>query len=40
VSRARRVDPDRIGSGSKSFDLSGPGPGPKIFISPVPGPKF
>jgi hypothetical protein len=34
--RARWVDPDPIGSGSKIFDLSGRGP--KIFISPGPGP--
>ncbi len=36
VTRARRVGPDPVGSGSKISILSGPGP--EIFLLPGPGP--
>ena len=40
--RARRVDPDPVGSGSKIFYFtgSGSGPGPEIFILSGLGPKL
>ncbi len=38
--KERPLPVEPVGSGSKISILSGPGPGPEIFLLPGPGPKI